>query len=59
MLQYKLKKLLNIYLIMTIKEMKDREMKRALKLCKTVEIAAKKLGISSRLLYLFKKKNKL
>ena len=44
---------------MKIKEMKDREMKKALKLCKTVEEAAKKLGISERLLYLFKKKNKL
>ncbi len=44
---------------MTIKQMRDREMKKALKLCKTVEEAAKKLGISARLLYLFKKKNKL
>jgi len=44
---------------MTIKQMRDREMKRALKLCKTVEMAAKKLGISARLLYLFKRKNKL
>jgi len=44
---------------MTLKELHEKEMIRALKLCKTVEDAAKSLGISARKIYLFKKKNKL
>ena len=44
---------------MTLKELHEKEMTRALQHFKTVEQAAKALGISARKLYLFKKKNKL
>ena len=39
---------------MTIKEMREKQMLKALKHFKTVEEAAKALGISARKLYFFK-----
>jgi molybdenum-dependent DNA-binding transcriptional regulator ModE len=44
---------------MTLKELHEKEMIRALQHFKTIEEAAKALGISDRKIYLFKKKNKL
>jgi len=39
---------------MTIKEMREKQMLKALRHFKTVEEAAKALGISARTLYFFK-----
>ena len=39
---------------MTIKDMREKQMLKALKHFRTVEDAAKALGISARTLYLFK-----
>ena len=43
---------------MTIKQMQEKQMKKALRKFSTIEEAAKVLGISARKLYFFKRKIK-